>query len=74
MRSLSLFLSLFVLLLPLWGAEVKKKKTYVAKTKKSVKYKKKTGSRKLVRYPVKVNTSVNAEDLKLNQMIKDIYE
>jgi len=72
MRVFSLLLSLFVLLLPLWGAEVKK--TYVAKSKKGVKYGKKAGSRKPVRYPVKVNTSVNAEDLKLNQMIRDIYE
>ncbi len=73
MRNLSLFMLLFLLFLPVWSAEGKK--TYVAKSKKSLPQKKKSKSKhRPVRYPVRVNTSVSADDLKLNQMLKDIYE
>ncbi len=51
------------------------KKTYVAKTKKGVKHKKRYKRRYYyIRKPTRANTSVSGDKLKLEQMLKDIYE
>ncbi|NPA41232.1 MAG: hypothetical protein GXO18_03055 [Aquificae bacterium] len=53
----------------------KDKKTYVAKTKKGMKHKKRYKKRYYIRkYPYRANTSVSGDKLKLEQMLKDIYE
>ncbi|WP_457599890.1 hypothetical protein [Hydrogenivirga sp.] len=73
-RFMLLILALF-LVIPGFGAEKKRKKTYVAKTKKSVKYKKKYKRRVYIRkYPVRSNTARSGEELKLQELVKDIYE
>jgi len=68
MKAIGILMIFLLFLLPVWGKE--KKRVYVAKSKKSITYKRK----RYVRYPIKVNTSVNGEKLKLKEMLKDIYE
>ncbi len=51
----------------------KDKERYVAKTKKGVKFKKKK-RRYSIRYPHRANTNINAEKLKMKELLKDIYE
>ncbi len=72
MRSICFILLVFLFLMPGWGVE---KKTYVAKSKKTVRYKaRKYKKRGYVRYPVRVNIYVSGDNLKLKEMLKDIYE
>ena len=62
---------------PAWSVEKKKKKkTYIAKTKKSIKYKKKRYKKRIYirKYPVRSNTASRGEELKLQEILKDIYE
>ncbi len=67
----ALFILIFLLLAaPTFSAE---KRVYVAKTKKTVKFRKAKRSNK-VRYPVRTNLSVSGDKLKLREMLKDIYE
>lgn len=68
MKVAGILIIFLLLLFPAWGKE----KVYVAKSKKSITYKKK--KKRYVRYPVRVNTSVSGEKLKLKDMLKDIYE
>ncbi len=74
MQKLFIFIFLFIFFLPLevFSSERKKKETYIAKSKKSVKYKKKR--RTYIRYPVRVNSPSAGEKIKLYNMLKDIYE
>ncbi len=52
----------------------KDKKVYVAKTKKGVKYKKKRKRYRYIRYPFRANTRVSGDRIKLQDMIRDLYE
>jgi len=75
MRNLLILLIFVLFLLPVREAESGERHTYIAKTEKSVRSKKKIKrSRRPVRHPVRVNTSISAEEVKINQMLKDIYE
>jgi len=73
MRKLLIFLSALLMVLPLSLAEAKpkksKKKYYTYKTKR---YKKKRRV-KIRRYPKKANTYQNADRLKLEEMVEDLF-
>jgi hypothetical protein len=73
MKSL-LLVALLLFVLPDLSNAGKEKKTYVAKTKKSVKYKKKRNRVYIRKYPVRSNIIVSGDELKLQDMINDFYE
>ena len=50
----------------------KSKDRYVAKTGKGVKYKKK--KRHHIKYPYRANININADRIKMRELLKDIYE
>ena len=74
MKSILMLLLALLYVVPGWSAGKKKKKTYVAKTKKSVKYSKKRKGVYIRKYPVRSNTPRSGEELKLRELVKDIYE
>ncbi len=67
MRILLVLITVLALVLPSFSKE---KGTYVAKKDRVVK--KKKVKRKQVRYPVRVNPY--GEEVKIKEMLKDIYE
>ncbi len=70
MKNFYIFLILLLLFSP--ALSLGGKKTYIAKSKKSIKSKKK--KRVYIRkYPVRSNL-IRGDELKLQEMLKDIYE
>ncbi|RLJ71475.1 hypothetical protein BCF55_1777 [Hydrogenivirga caldilitoris] len=74
MRNIFMPILLLLFLIPGFVTG-KKKETYIAKTKNNVKHSKRVKSRTYIRkYPVKSNTAKSGEELKLQEIVKDIYE
>ncbi len=73
MNKLFIVMLLFLIAVPGWSAS-NKKKTYVARTRKSIKYKRKRKRVYIRKYPVRSNTPESGEELKLQELVKDFYE
>ncbi len=73
MNKLFIVMLLFLIAVPGWSAS-NKKKTYVARTRKSIKYKRKRKRVYIRKYPVRSNTPESGDELKLQELVKDFYE
>ncbi len=72
MRGLSLLIALIMVIVP---AMALAKKTYIAKSKKAKHKKHRVYKKRIyIKYPVRANTSVSGDEVKLREMLKDIYE